>query len=40
VFGRVIHGYSIVEKINKIETGAQDKPLTQVKIVNSGELTY
>eukprot|EP00347_Sterkiella_histriomuscorum_P016903 403351409 len=38
VFGRVIHGMNICRDIEQIETGAQDKPLTTVKIVDCGEL--
>lgn len=38
VFGRVIHGYSIVEKAEANETGAQDKPLKPVEICDCGEL--
>jgi cyclophilin family peptidyl-prolyl cis-trans isomerase len=39
VFGRVISGYEICEKAEKIKTGAQDKPLIPVKIVDCGELS-
>jgi cyclophilin family peptidyl-prolyl cis-trans isomerase len=38
VFGRVIDGYDICKNAEQIKTGAQDKPLTQVKIVDCGEL--
>jgi len=38
VFGRVIHNYGIIEKIEKNETGSQDKPLKQVTIVDCGEI--
>jgi peptidyl-prolyl cis-trans isomerase A (cyclophilin A) len=30
IFGEVIEGYDIVEKISKVPTGAQDKPKTPV----------
>ena len=39
VFGRVIHGYEICEKAEKVEKGASDKPLKNVKIADCGELT-
>ena len=38
IFGRVISGYDFVEKIEQNPTGAQDKPLRQVKVVDCGEL--
>lgn len=38
VFGRVIHGYEICALVEEIETGAQDKPLRSVEIVDCGEL--
>ena len=38
VFGRVIHGYDIVDKVENNESGAQDKPLKPVEIVDCGEL--
>jgi len=39
IFGRVIHNYSICEKAESVEKGAQDKPLKPVQIVDCGELT-
>ena len=38
-FGRALDGYEICEKAETVKTGAQDKPLTTVKIVDCGELT-
>lgn len=38
VFGRVIHGYDIVEKMEANETGASDRPLKPVEIADCGEL--
>ena len=38
VFGEVLEGYDIVEKVENVEKGAGDKPEKQVKIVKSGEL--
>jgi cyclophilin family peptidyl-prolyl cis-trans isomerase len=38
-FGRVISGMGICRKAEAVKTGAQDKPLTQIKIVGCGELT-
>lgn len=38
VFGRVIHGYDICALAEKVKTGAQDKPLQTVRIVDCGEL--
>lgn len=39
VFGRVIHGMDICRAAEAVKTGANDKPLTQVKIVDCGELS-
>ena len=39
VFGRILSGMSICEKAEQVKTGAQDKPLTTIKIVSCGELT-
>jgi peptidylprolyl isomerase len=33
VFGKVIEGMDVVDKIGKVKTSAQDRPLTVVKIV-------
>lgn len=38
VFGEVLEGYEIIEKIEKSETAPGDKPVKAVKIVKSGEL--
>jgi peptidyl-prolyl cis-trans isomerase B (cyclophilin B) len=38
VFGEVLEGYEIVEKIENADTAPGDKPLKTVKIVKSGEL--
>ncbi len=38
VFGRVIKGYEVCALVEQIETGAQDKPLKAVEIVDCGEL--
>ncbi|KAK5681628.1 Peptidyl-prolyl cis-trans isomerase B [Elasticomyces elasticus] len=38
VFGEVLEGYEIVEKIENVPKGAGDKPSKTVKIVKSGEL--
>lgn len=38
VYGEVLEGYDIVEKIENVPKGAGDKPAKQVKIVKSGEL--
>ena len=39
VFGRVIDNYDFVHTMMLNPTGAQDKPLLQVTIVDCGELT-
>ena len=39
VFGRVVQGSEICEAAEKVKTGASDKPVSTVKIVDSGELT-
>ena len=39
IFGRVIHNYEHVDAVMKNPSGAQDKPLKQVTIVDCGELT-
>ena len=38
IYGRVIHNYSFIEAIEANETGAQDKPLKPVTVVDCGEL--
>lgn len=38
VFGEVLEGYDIVDKIQNFKTAPGDKPLATVKIVKSGEL--
>ncbi|KAK5993176.1 Peptidyl-prolyl cis-trans isomerase B [Cladobotryum mycophilum] len=38
VFGEVLEGYEIVDKIQKVKTAAGDKPAEDVKIIKSGEL--
>lgn len=38
VFGEVIEGYDIVEKIENVPKGMGDKPSKEVKISKSGEL--
>ena len=39
IFGRIIKGYDFIDKVEANPTGAQDKPLKEVKIVDCGELT-
>merc|ERR1712230_291825 len=38
VFGEVLEGYDIVDKIQNVAKGAQDRPVKAVKIAKSGEL--
>ena len=38
VFGKVIEGMDIIDKIGKTQTDAQDKPLTEVKIIRASVL--
>lgn len=38
VFGEVLEGYDIVEKVESVPTRAGNKPTKDVKIVKSGEL--
>lgn len=38
VFGEVLEGYEIVDKIENVPKGAGDKPVKPVTIVKSGEL--
>lgn len=35
IFGKVIKGYDIVQKINHTETGAMDKPIKEQKIIKA-----
>jgi cyclophilin family peptidyl-prolyl cis-trans isomerase len=35
VFGKVIKGYDIVEKMSKVKTNSNDVPLSQIKIVKA-----
>ena len=38
VFGEVLEGYDVVDKIENVPKGAGDKPSKTVKIAKSGEL--
>ncbi|KAK3063911.1 Peptidyl-prolyl cis-trans isomerase B, partial [Teratosphaeriaceae sp. CCFEE 6253] len=38
VFGEVLEGYDIVDKIENVPKGSGDKPSKTIKIVKSGEL--
>lgn len=38
VFGEVLEGYDIVDKIQNVPKAAGDKPVKKVTIVKSGEL--
>ena len=38
VFGEVLEGYDIVEKVENVPKSAGDKPSKTVKIVKSGQL--
>ena len=38
VFGEVLEGYDVVDKIENVPKGASDKPAKTVKIVKSGEI--
>lgn len=38
VFGEVLEGYEIVDKIENVPKGAGDKPTKKVTISKSGEL--
>ena len=38
VFGEVLEGYDVVDKIEGVPKGASDKPVATVKIAKSGEL--
>ena len=38
MFGEVLEGYDIVEKMEKVEKGPGDKPKLALKITKSGEL--
>ncbi|KAI0788092.1 cyclophilin-like domain-containing protein [Fomes fomentarius] len=38
VFGRVVRGYEVVERIAEVPTDEKDRPRTPVVIANSGEL--
>ncbi|KAH7189155.1 cyclophilin-like domain-containing protein [Fusarium flagelliforme] len=38
VFGEVLEGYEVIEKIENTKTGGGDKPVEAVKIAKSGEL--
>jgi peptidyl-prolyl cis-trans isomerase B (cyclophilin B) len=38
VFGEVLEGYEIIEKIENTKTGQADRPTVAIKIAKSGEL--
>ncbi|MFZ2456393.1 MAG: peptidylprolyl isomerase [Candidatus Altiarchaeia archaeon] len=35
VFGKVVSGMDVVEKMGKVKTGSQDRPVTEVKIISA-----
>ena len=35
VFGKVIKGMDVVDKIGKVKTDANDKPLEEIKIIKA-----
>ena len=35
IFGEIINGYEIIEKIENIETGMADKPVKEQKIIKA-----
>jgi peptidyl-prolyl isomerase H (cyclophilin H) len=38
VFGSVVEGYNIIQKIERTKTGQMDKPINRVEIVQCGEM--
>jgi peptidyl-prolyl cis-trans isomerase B (cyclophilin B) len=38
VFGEVLEGYEIIDKIENVAKGAGDKPVKKVTITKSGEI--
>lgn len=38
MFGEVLEGYEIVEKVENVPKGVGDKPVKAVRIAKSGEL--
>lgn len=40
VFGEVLEGYDIVDKIQNVEKARGDRPVKAVTIVKSGELEF
>lgn len=38
VFGRIIQGIDFLDEIGSVKTGANDKPLTKITIVDCGEV--
>ncbi|MEX0932918.1 MAG: peptidylprolyl isomerase [Candidatus Pacearchaeota archaeon] len=38
VFGKVIEGMEVVDKIAKVETNSQDRPLEEVKIISASVI--
>ena len=37
-FGKVIEGMDVVDKIGKVQTGSQDKPIEEVKIIKANVI--
>ena len=38
VFGKVVSGMDVVEKMGKVRTGPQDRPATEIKIITASIL--
>lgn len=38
IFGRVVEGFDVVDKVEKVETGANDKPVEDVVILDCGAM--
>jgi peptidyl-prolyl isomerase G (cyclophilin G) len=38
VFGRVLKGFDVIQKVSQIDTDEKDRPVFPIVIANSGEL--
>jgi peptidyl-prolyl isomerase H (cyclophilin H) len=38
VFGVVIEGHEVIDKLNKVQTDRNDRPIDNIRIIDCGEI--